>query len=80
MNRDFRGSAPRFQGDNLDKNLALVEKLRKIADRKRINVAQLAIAWVLEHPGCCSVTAFFLTVHPCCRSLMATEVPQMRFF
>ena len=44
---DFRSRAPRFQGTNLDTNLALVERLRAIADRSRISVAQLAIAWVI---------------------------------
>jgi aryl-alcohol dehydrogenase-like predicted oxidoreductase len=44
---DFRSRAPRFQGANLDTNLALVERLRAIADRSRISVAQLAIAWVI---------------------------------
>lgn len=45
---DFRSFAPRFMGDNLDKNLALVESLREIAEEKQTNVAQLAIAWVLS--------------------------------
>lgn len=45
---DFRSFSPRFMGENLDKNLALVEALRKIADEKQTNVAQLAIAWVLS--------------------------------
>jgi aryl-alcohol dehydrogenase-like predicted oxidoreductase len=45
---DFRTFVPRFQGENLDKNLALVEALRVIADEKEVNVAQLAIAWVLS--------------------------------
>ena len=44
--RDFRGHSPRFQGDNLDRNLALVEALRKVADAKGVSVAQIAIAWV----------------------------------
>ena len=43
---DFRARAPRFQGANLDANLALVEKLRAIADRIGASVAQVAIAWV----------------------------------
>jgi aryl-alcohol dehydrogenase-like predicted oxidoreductase len=43
----FRSRAPRFQGANLDSNLALVERLRAIADRSSISVAQLAIAWVI---------------------------------
>ena len=43
---DFRSSAPRFTGENLERNLALVEALRKIADAKGVTVAQLAVAWV----------------------------------
>ncbi|MBP1206053.1 aryl-alcohol dehydrogenase-like predicted oxidoreductase [Duganella sp. 1411] len=44
---DFRGRAsPRFQGDNLDHNLGLVEKVRAIADELGVSVAQVAIAWV----------------------------------
>ncbi|MER7845212.1 aldo/keto reductase [Kitasatospora sp. NPDC096077] len=43
---DFRGASPRFQGDNLAHNLALVEALRTIADAKGASVAQVAIAWV----------------------------------
>jgi aryl-alcohol dehydrogenase-like predicted oxidoreductase len=45
--RDFRSHSPRFQGDNLQHNLALVEKLRTLAEAHRVSVAQLAIAWVL---------------------------------
>ena len=44
---DFRASAPRFTGQNLERNLALVETLRAIAEEKGATVAQLAIAWVL---------------------------------
>ena len=43
---DFRAYSPRFQGDNVDKNLALVEALRAIAAAKGVSVAQIAIAWV----------------------------------
>ncbi len=43
----LRSVMPRFTGDNLDRNLRLVEGLRRIANDKRITVAQLAIAWVL---------------------------------
>jgi aryl-alcohol dehydrogenase-like predicted oxidoreductase len=45
---DFRGSAPRFTGQNLDRNLALVQQLRAVADAKGATAAQLAIAWVLS--------------------------------
>ena len=44
---DFRSHAPRFSGENLDHNLALVEALRKVATAKGASVAQIAIAWVL---------------------------------
>lgn len=44
---DFRNINPRFQGENLDHNLALVEKVRALACAKDVTVAQLAIAWVL---------------------------------
>ncbi|PWK73607.1 aryl-alcohol dehydrogenase-like predicted oxidoreductase [Streptomyces sp. CG 926] len=44
---DFRGMSPRFQGDNLDRNLDLVDALRKVAEGKGVSVAQTAIAWVL---------------------------------
>ncbi|WP_327371547.1 aldo/keto reductase [Streptomyces sp. NBC_01217] len=43
---DFRAISPRFQGDNLDHNLALVDALRKVAESKGASVAQVAIAWV----------------------------------
>ena len=45
--QDFRHSGPRFQDKNLDTNLALVDRLRAIADNIGASVAQVAIAWVL---------------------------------
>jgi aryl-alcohol dehydrogenase-like predicted oxidoreductase len=44
--QDFRLMNPRFQGANLQTNLALVEPLRAIADDLGASVAQVAIAWV----------------------------------
>ena len=44
---DFRNRSPRFQGDNLDRNLVLVEALRQVAESRNASVAQIAIAWVL---------------------------------
>ena len=44
--RGFRANAPRFQGANLDANLALVEAIRGIAKGIGASVAQVAIAWV----------------------------------
>ncbi|MFI8264375.1 aldo/keto reductase [Streptomyces sp. NPDC085665] len=45
---DFRGMSPRFQGENLQRNLDLVDALRKVAEDKGVSVAQTAIAWVLS--------------------------------
>ena len=44
---DFRNYSPRFQGQNLTRNLSLVEELRAVAGAKGVSVAQIAIAWVL---------------------------------
>jgi aryl-alcohol dehydrogenase-like predicted oxidoreductase len=45
--KDFRAQAPRFQGENLRRNLELVERLRVVAEGKGATVAQVAVAWVL---------------------------------
>ncbi len=45
--RDFRNHLPRFSGDNLDRNLALVDSLRATAEAKGATVSQIAIAWAL---------------------------------
>ena len=44
---DFRRQNPRFVGDALAANLALVERVRTLADRKGVTPGQLALAWVL---------------------------------
>jgi aryl-alcohol dehydrogenase-like predicted oxidoreductase len=44
---DFRAHAPRFARENRDRNLAIVEALREVADASGVTVAQVAIAWVL---------------------------------
>ncbi|GAA3727968.1 aldo/keto reductase [Streptomyces tremellae] len=43
---DSRAASPRFSGENVEHNLALVEALRRVAEAKGCTVAQLAIAWV----------------------------------
>ncbi|MCF3643384.1 aldo/keto reductase, partial [Rhizobium sp. TRM95111] len=48
---DFRSMGPRFQEGNVDRNLALVEALRRVAEAKGASVAQLAIAWVAAQGG-----------------------------
>ena len=44
---DFRLSSPRFQGDNFDKNLAIIAELRKLCDAKNCTPGQIALAWIL---------------------------------
>jgi aryl-alcohol dehydrogenase-like predicted oxidoreductase len=44
---DYRRSSPRFQGENFQKNLELVEKIEELAAAKGCTPSQLALAWVL---------------------------------
>jgi aryl-alcohol dehydrogenase-like predicted oxidoreductase len=44
---DFRRTSPRFQGENLQKNLALVDRVATLAREKDCTPAQLALAWLL---------------------------------
>ncbi len=44
---DFRRSNPRFQGENFQKNIDLVNAVSEIAADKGVTAAQLALAWVL---------------------------------
>ncbi|HVE56436.1 MAG TPA: aldo/keto reductase [Pyrinomonadaceae bacterium] len=44
---DWRRTNPRFQGENFEKNIKLVEKLEEIAREKDVTASQLALAWVL---------------------------------
>ena len=44
---DYRRTTPRFQGDNFQRNLDLVERVGEIAHEKKCTPAQLALAWVL---------------------------------
>jgi aryl-alcohol dehydrogenase-like predicted oxidoreductase len=44
---DFRRHNPRFQGENFQKNLDVVEKVKEIAAEKGVTAGQLALAWVL---------------------------------
>jgi aryl-alcohol dehydrogenase-like predicted oxidoreductase len=45
---DFRQDNPRFQGENFQRNLDLVERVREIAAEKGVKPGQLALAWVLH--------------------------------
>jgi aryl-alcohol dehydrogenase-like predicted oxidoreductase len=44
---DYRRNAPRFQGENFQKNLELVRKIEELAAAKRCKASQLALSWVM---------------------------------
>jgi aryl-alcohol dehydrogenase-like predicted oxidoreductase len=44
---DWRRNSPRFQGENFQRNLELVQRVGQLADRKGVKPSQLALAWVL---------------------------------
>ena len=45
---DWRPTGPRFQGDNFERNLALVERIESLAQKHGCTAAQLCLAWVLH--------------------------------
>ncbi|WP_310829116.1 aldo/keto reductase [Paenibacillus pedocola] len=44
---DYRRNSPRFQGDNFNKNLELVQRIKQIAAEQEVQPSQLALAWLL---------------------------------
>ena len=48
---DHRSRIPRWQGDQLCRNVAAVREMTKIAEEAGKTMAQLAVAWVLSQPG-----------------------------
>jgi aryl-alcohol dehydrogenase-like predicted oxidoreductase len=44
---DFRRANPRFQGENFERNMAIVDRVRELADEKGVTPGQLALAWVM---------------------------------
>ena len=56
----MRANMPRFDKENFDKNLALVEEVRHLAAQKQCTPGQLALAWVLAQVRYCCL---------CCTSL-----------
>lgn len=59
---DWRRTNPRFQGENFDKNLKLVEKVEEIGEEKGVTASQLALAWVLAQGD--SIVPIPGTKHP----------------
>ena len=48
---DWRSKSPAFRGELFGRNLAVVARLKDLAERQAMTVAQLAIAWVLANPA-----------------------------
>ena len=44
---DFRATSPRFTGDNFERNLAIADEVKAVADDVGATPAQVAIAWLL---------------------------------
>ncbi|MCD7034056.1 aldo/keto reductase [Metabacillus sp. GX 13764] len=44
---DYRRFSPRFQGENFQKNIDLVNKIKELAEEKEVKASQLALAWLL---------------------------------
>jgi aryl-alcohol dehydrogenase-like predicted oxidoreductase len=42
-----RKISPRFEGENIERNLKVVDRIKEIAEQKKITPSQLALAWVL---------------------------------
>ncbi|MBF4491875.1 aldo/keto reductase [Flavobacterium sp. MR2016-29] len=45
---DFRKAIPRFQGEQFQQNIELVNEIKKLADEKQITASQLALAWIVS--------------------------------
>jgi aryl-alcohol dehydrogenase-like predicted oxidoreductase len=48
---DWRASSPDFTGETFRRNLAVVERLKTVAQQRGITLPQLAVAWTLAHPA-----------------------------
>jgi aryl-alcohol dehydrogenase-like predicted oxidoreductase len=48
---DWRKRSPHFQEPQLSRHLALVERLRAVADRYETTPGAVAVAWTLRHPA-----------------------------
>ncbi len=49
---DWRRNNPRFQGENFERNFAIVDRIHELAERKGCTAAQLALAWLLNRHDC----------------------------
>ncbi len=48
---DFRRTSPRFEAENFKRNMAIVERVKKIAESQNSTPSQIALAWILHKGG-----------------------------
>ncbi|MHA6524398.1 aldo/keto reductase [Tessaracoccus sp. G1721] len=82
---DFRGRTPRFQGEALQANLALVETLNRVASEVGCTPAQLALQWVLNQkpwmvpiPGTKRITRLEENIGAAAVALSAAQLDEIR--
>ncbi|KAG6823771.1 hypothetical protein H0H93_003108, partial [Arthromyces matolae] len=82
---DFRRNLPRFSEENFPKNLAIVDKLQKIADKYNATTGQITLAWILaEHanfipiPGVRTVDRLEENAHAAEIELEPADVKEIR--
>jgi aryl-alcohol dehydrogenase-like predicted oxidoreductase len=81
---DYRRHSPRFQGENFDKNLKLVDKINELAKKRNIKPSQLALAWVLNQgefifpiPGSTKVSHIEENIEATSIKLLANELNEI---
>lgn len=72
---DWRRQSPLFQGENFSKNLAIVERLRLIADRVGVSVSQLVLAWTIHRPGITGVLCGAKRPEQIAETAQAAQIP-----
>ncbi|HSI67240.1 MAG TPA: aldo/keto reductase [Planococcus sp. (in: firmicutes)] len=71
---DWRNNVPLFQEAQFEQNLAIVEKLKRVAEQKRTDLSNLALAWLLAQPGVDSVIPGGKRTEQVLSNIAATEL------
>ena len=71
---DWRNNVPLFQEAQFEQNLAIVEKLKRVAEQKGTDLSNLALAWLLAQPGVDSVIPGGKRTEQVLSNIAATEL------
>ncbi|KAK2966157.1 hypothetical protein RJ640_026808 [Escallonia rubra] len=81
---DFRRTAPKFQGENLEHNRTAYERVKEMAEKKGCTPSQLALAWVLHQgndvvpiPGTTKIENFNENIRALSESLTPQEMAEL---